>query len=338
MKCASAILVLMLFVSVGLSAAPAKVVYTDGPATARLSSGKTEPVKTGRSYDTGDSIRTGKAGEVELSQEGLTIRVGPSTVFTLMEKELGGKTKSVLAVTLGMAKLKYERLTGTEPIIQSVGCSAGVRGTELSIVAGDDGASLIVVDSGLVTVEAGGKVVDLGPGEAVEVINGKAPGQKFVVYRDQIDYQKWGKERLDNLLADPLSALTGMRERLSYYAENVSSYLARQRDVFAQLEAERDRMAKVREEKGKEAADTYEKEFVTPLVLTNSNLVLNYRYFGLAALSMRRFVGGRMYLLLKLKYLANPADPAWIGFVSQYEAFIAEFDSRIMPVLVDADF
>ena len=94
---------------------------TDGPATVRLASGKTEKVAIGKSYTTGDSIRTGKNGMVELSQEGLTIRVGPSTVFTLLEKELGGKPKGVLAVTLGTVKMKYDRLTGSEPLIQSVG-------------------------------------------------------------------------------------------------------------------------------------------------------------------------------------------------------------------------
>ncbi len=67
----------------------------------RLAAGKTEKVAFGKSYTTGDSIRTGKGGMVELAQSGLTIRVGPSTVFTLLEKEVDGKPKGVLAVTLG---------------------------------------------------------------------------------------------------------------------------------------------------------------------------------------------------------------------------------------------
>ncbi|MCX6376984.1 MAG: hypothetical protein NTU88_13290, partial [Armatimonadetes bacterium] len=239
MKRTLAALVLML-IAAGLFAISTKVVDADGKVTVQMKSGKTETVSIGRLYSTGDSIRTGKDGSVELSQEGLTIRVGPSTVFTLMEKELGGKPKGVLAVTLGSVKVKYERLTGSEPLIQSVGCIAGVRGTELSIAAGADGSSLIVVDSGLVSVEAFGRTVELGPNEAVEVLNGQPPGDKFTVHRDQIDYSAWGEERIASMLEDPMAAIAGMHDRLAYYASNVSDYHSRFIDVSSRLKAERE--------------------------------------------------------------------------------------------------
>ena len=95
---------------------------------------------------------------------------------------------------------------------------------------------------------------------------------------------------------------------------------------------------KVGEEQGKDAQQAYDREFVRPLVLENSSLVLNYRYFGLAALSMRRFVGSRMYLMLKMKYVAAPEDALWKSFSEQYAAFVADFEKSIIPVLVDADF
>lgn len=331
-------LALLLAVSVGTFAVPAKVVYTDGPATVRLSSGKTEAVKTGRSYDTGDSIRTGKAGEVELSQEGLAIRVGPSTVFTLMEKDVGGKPKGVLAVTLGAVRIKYERLTGSEPMIQSVGCIAGVRGTELTVWAGADGASQIIVTEGLVNVEAYGREVQLGPDDAVEVINGKPPGDKFTVQRDELDRGTWDAERVAAILADPLAALSGMRDRLAYYTANVSDSYAWFLDAKSRLQAAREAMAEVGRKEGKDAAEAYEKQFVAPLVSENKSAVLEYRYYALAALEMRRFVGSRMYLLLKVAYAATPDDPTWKSFLGQYAAFVADFESGIVPVLVDADF
>ncbi|MCX7028589.1 MAG: hypothetical protein NTU62_00515 [Spirochaetes bacterium] len=328
----------LLLVAAGLFAISAKVIDADGQATAQMKSGKTEAVSIGRTYGTGDSIRTGKSGLVELSQEGLTIRMGPSTVFTLMEKELGGKPKGVLAVTLGTVKVKYAKLTGSEPLIQSVGCIAGVRGTELTVWAGTDGASQLIVDSGLVTVEAFGKTVELGPDEAVVVLNGQQPGDKFTVHREQIDHAKWDQGRIEALLADPLAALDGIHERLAYYASNVAEYAGRHREVSARLAAERENAVKVGKEKGKDAQQEYDREFVRPLVLEASSLVLNYRWAGLAALSMRRFVGGRMYLLLKVKYAANLDDPTWTGFVDRYSSFVADFESGIMPVLVDADF
>jgi len=337
MKQTLAILSLLL-VAAGLFAISAKVVDADGQATAQLKAGKTEKVVIGRTYTTGDSIRTGKNGLVELSQEGLTIRVAPSTVFTLMEKELAGKPKGVLAVTLGSVRMKYDRLTGSEPLIQSVGCIAGVRGTELTVWAGADGASQLIVDSGLVSVEAFGKTVDVGPNEAVVVVNGQQPSEKFTVPRDRPDYRSWDAGRIEALLAEPLAALAGMRERLAYYVSNVADFRAKYLDVNARLKAARENMIKVKQEKGADAAAAFEKEFVTPLVVQNGGLVLNYRYFGVAALSMRRFVGSRMYLMLKAKYAATPDDPVWTGFVERYADFLEEFEKSIVPVLVDADF
>ncbi len=337
MKHAAAALSLML-VAAGLSAITAKVVDTEGPATVQRVAGKAEKVAIGKSYTTGDSIRTGKNGLVELSQDGLTIRIGPSTVFTLLEKEQGGRPRGVLAVTLGSVKMKYDRLTGSEPMIQSSSCIAGVRGTELTIWAAADGASQLIVDSGLVTVEAFGKAVDLGPDEAVEVVNGQPPGEKFKVHRDQIDYRAWDSSRIESMLSDPLGSLSGMNERLAYYVANATEYHDKALDVKARIDAEREQAVKVGAEKGREAQQAYDREFVRPLVLEHSSLVLNYRYFGLAALSMRRYVGSRMYLMLKLNYVAAPEDALWVAYSERYAAFVADFEHGIMPVLVDADF
>jgi hypothetical protein len=337
MKRIIAIMVLLL-AAAALFAITAKVVDTEGQATVRRAAGTSEKVALGKSYTTGDSIRTGKDGMVELTQSGLTIRIGPSTVFTLLEKELDGKPKGVLAVALGTVKVKYDRLTGAEPLIQSSSCVAGVRGTELTVWAGTDGASQIVVDSGLVTVEAFGKTVELGPSEAVVVLNGEQPGDKFVVHREVLDHAQWDTGRLEAMLADPLLALAGMSERLAYYAENVGTYYGKYLDVAARLKAERDQAVKIGTEQGKDAQQAYDREHVRPLVVEHSVLVLNFRYFGLAALDMRRFVGGRMYLLLKVKFAATPDDPTWRTFLDQYAGFVAEFESSIMPVLVDADF
>jgi hypothetical protein len=337
MKRSIATMVLLL-AAAGLFAITAKVVDTEGQATVRLATGKTEKVAIGKSYSTGDSIRTGKDGMVELSQSGLTIRVGLSTVFTLLEKEMDGRPKGVLAVTLGTVKMKYDRLTGSEPMIQSAGCAAGVRGTELTVWAGSDGATRFIVDSGLVSVEAYGKSVDLGPDEAVEVINGQPPGDKFVVQRGLIDHAKWDQGRIEALLADPVAGVDGLRERLAYYADNARAFRADYESSKARLDAERQQVKAVEKEKGLEAAQAYEKEHVASLITPTKNLFLNARYFLLAGFSMRRFVGSRMYLLLKSAYLDDPGNPDWTAFLERYERFLGQYESQIAPFLVDADF
>lgn len=328
----------LLFAAAGIFAVSIKVVDTEGPASVRRVSGKTESVSIGKTYTTGDSIRTGKNGHVELSQEGLTIRVGPSTVFTLLEKDLGGKSKGVLAVALGAVKVKYDRLTGSEPLIQSVGCIAGVRGTELTVWAGTDGASQLIVDSGLISVEAAGRTVELGPDEAVVVVNGQQPGEKFMVPRERPDHRTWDAKRIEALLVDPLASLEGMQERLAYYADNVKRSYARFLDVQARLEASRAAMAEEGRKDGQDAATAYEQRFVKPLRDEYRNAVLEYRYYARSALEMRTFVGSRMYLLLKVRYVAAPDDPVWQSFTRQYAAFLADFEDAIVPVLVDGDF
>jgi len=327
--------VVLLLAAAGLFAITAKVVDTDGPATAQMKSGRTEAVSIGKTYATGDSIRTGKNGLVELTQEGLTIRVGASTVFTLMEKEVGGKPKGVLAVTLGVVKVKYDRLTGSEPLIQSVGSAAGVRGTELTVWAGSDGATRFIVDSGLVTVEAFGKAVDLGPDEAVEIMNGSPPGDKFTVQRGLIDHAKWDQGRIEALLADPLAAVDGLRERLAYYSKVARDFRDDYKAHQARLDSEIQQARQMRSGKSPEEVKAYEREHVVPLITPTQNLYINARYHLLAAAAMRRFVGGRIYLLLKIKHLAAPDDAEWKRFVDRYAVFLEEYESGIAPFLVE---
>ena len=64
---------------------------------------------------------------------------------------------------------------------------------------------------------------------------------------------------------------------------------------------------------------------------------LNYRFYSLAALSLRTFVAGRMYVTLKARYITNPDDSAWKDFLAKYDAFLSTFEQSITPRLVDAD-
>ena len=195
---------LLLLGAFALSAAPADVTYTEGDATIHTKAGTTQDAQIGDVMNTGDTLRTGADGQSELDQKGVTIKISPKTVFTLMEREQGGKTSSVLSVALGSIKFRYDKLTGSEPLVRTNGAVAGVRGTEFSVYSGADGSTLIAVDSGLVNVESGGKSVDLGPKEGVEVPLGKPPGDKFAIPDKPMDYSTWNNGKLDAMLADPV--------------------------------------------------------------------------------------------------------------------------------------
>jgi len=318
-------------------AIPTDVTYAEGDASIRFKTGKQQTVEIGAVLNTGDMLKTGRDGLVELDQKGVTLKISPNTVFTLMERERKGSTTPVLSVALGSIKFRYDKLTGKEPTVQTNGCAMGVRGTEFSVFAGADGSTLVLVDSGSVEVEAEGKTVALAPDEGVEVTLGLGPGEKFAVHRDQVDYSKWNDEKLSAMLADPAAAMTGIEARMSSYIASVTEYDGLYRESKQRFDDLIQQKTRILEEKGKEDALKFQNEMVSPVSVQASHLFLNLRYFSLAALSLRRYVGGRMYMYLKSRYMTAPDDGIWTEFVSRFNRVLASFEQSIVPQLVAED-
>jgi hypothetical protein len=282
-------------------------------------------------------VKTGQDGQAELDQKGVTIKVSHGTVFTLMEKSEAGQTSSVMSVALGSIKFRYNKLTGQEPQVRTNGAVAGVRGTEFSVFAGADGSTLIAVDSGQVTVQAEGKSVELASAQGVEVPLGQPPGDPFVVHSDQIDYSKWNGDKLSAMLADPTTALQNIQTTMSGYIKDANDYYGMLKDYREKLAAEQANTAKIRTDKGKAEGDKYASEVVSPLLSQTINLGMNVRFSALAALSLRRFVGGRLYLLEKEQFITKLDDPAYREFLTDFQGFVTTFEQSIVPFLVQAD-
>jgi hypothetical protein len=337
MKKTAAILLGLALGAVALWAAPADITYTEGDTSIRLKSGKSQDAQIGDRLNTGDTLRTGADGLAELNQAGVTIKVANSTVFTLMEKPSGGKSTGVLSVALGSIKFRYDKLTGTEPQVRTNGMVAGVRGTEFSVFAGADGSTLITVDSGQVTVESQGASVDLAASEGVEVPLGKPPGDKFTVQRNQVDYSTWNDQKLAAMLADPEAALGSMEAAMASYVKDVTQYDADFKTYSQKLTDERANRVKITNDQGADAGKKYDNDVVFPLINQTVALSLNLRYSTLAALSLRRFVSGRLYVMLKTRYITEPQSDAWTSFVSRYNELLQSFEASIAPHLVEAD-
>jgi hypothetical protein len=337
MRTAFPCVALFLLGTLAFSATPADVTYVEGEASIRPKSGVPQDAQIGDLMNTGDTLRTGADGIAELAQKSVIIKISRNTVFTLMEKDQGGQTASVLSVALGSIKFRYDKLTGREPMVRTNGATAGVRGTEFSVFAGADGSTLIAVDSGQVTVESEGKSVDLAANEGVEVPLGKPPGEKIKVQSDQIDYRAWNDGKLAAMLVDPRSALASIETAMAGYIASVADFAARYAESSKQLEAEREKRKQIGVDKGKEEAARYEDEVVTPLALNTGYLFLNVRFNSLAALSLRRYVAGRLYVFLKARFIVTPADAAWTGFLDRYAGLLQSFETSIAPHLVAGD-
>jgi len=333
-------IVLAAFLLVGAlvaSALPADITYSEGDTTLKLKNGKQQEAQIGDVLNTGDALRTGKDGQAELDQKGVTIRISHGTVFTLMEKSQAGQTSTVLSVALGSIKFRYDKITGSEPQVRTNGAVAGVRGTEFTVFSGADGSSLFAVDSGQVTVESEGKSVDLVAAEGVEVPLGKPPGDKFTVHRDQIDYSKWNEDKLSAMLSDPEEAMTNIETAMAAYEKDTGDYLSQFNDYNARLTQERANWADISKTKGADEAKKYNTDVVYPLMVQTVALGLNVRYSTLAALSLRRFVAGRMYVFLKAQFIAGLDSARWTSFLARYQALLDGFEASIVPQLVEAD-
>jgi hypothetical protein len=337
MKRAVAGAAFILIGALALPAVPADVTYSEGDASIKLKTGDLREAQIGDTLDTGDTLRTGKDGLAELDQKGVTIKISRNTVFTLMEREQAGQTSSVLSVALGSIKFRYDKLTGKEPLVRTNGVIAGVRGTEFTVFSGADGSTLIAVDSGEVTVDSEGKSVVLAASEGVEVPLGQPPGDKFSSQQELMDYSKWNEEKLSAMLSDPLAAMTSIETILAEYIKNVSEYNTTYTSHRARLDEERQKRIQIFNEKGADEAGKYQQQVITPLALQTGHLLLNVRYYSLAALSMRRFVAGRLYLFMKSRYVANQEDPAWTEFLSRFNGMLSTFEQWIAPQLVAAD-
>lgn len=316
---------------------PSDVVYTEGETYIKDKTGDEFEADIGDIVDTGDTVTTGVDGFVELDRNGVVLKINPDTVFTLLEREENKEKTDVITLVLGSIKFRYDKITGKEPKIATGSCIAGVRGTEFSVYAGVDGSSLIVVDSGIVSVESEGETVELSAEEGVEVNPGEPPGKKFKVPAGRIDYSTWNDEKLGSMLDDPIIAVDRLKKRLDFYISNIGEYYSLFLEYSEELSKERKKSIEIAKKQGEDASKKFYNEVLFPLTIDTGNLVLNYRYYTLAALSLRRYVAGRLYLIIKTKYIINLNDIKYRDFLDSYNKLLLSFEKSIVPRLVEAD-
>jgi hypothetical protein len=330
---------LLLAAAVVIPAQEAEVAYLEGFPELKTSGGSRYELDFGDLVESGDSVITGPTDYAELERgAGNTIRVNENTVFTLQQVEREGRTETVLQNTVGSVSYRFNQVTGREPRIGTASAAAGVRGTELTVYAGDDGTSLFAVDSGLVEVEAEGRTVSLAENEAVEVVAGQAPGEKFEWLGEELDFSTWNADRLDAFLEDPLEGLVRIERRMDYFSRQLDQAYGSFLDARALADDSRRRIAELRDEGAtEEEMRTYRADVLTPRVNRSTTLALNYRYYALSALSMRRYVLGKLYMQMKSRYIMDKTNPVYSDFLELYLSILADYEESVVPRLVEAD-
>lgn len=313
----------------------ASVVYLEGEPERRMAGGATEWLDFGTVLQSGDSVVTGRDDFVELEQgRAAAIRVEPGTVFTIREVEQNGQRETVMSNSVGSVSYRFNRLAGrSEPRVGTSTVVAGIRGTELTVYAGADGASLFLVTSGEVEVSSAGETVSLTENEGVEVPAGGPPGEKFEVIGRELDFSGWAAERQDAFLDDPVAALEGVTASLAEYADGASEWW----DAFQAAKVESDAaFAQISEFEAQEDRQRHRDEVWRPLASQTGAAVLNYRYYALSALSLRRYIIGPMYVQMKSRNIINPTD-TYRAFLALYQDVIAGFSDEFTRYLEETD-
>ncbi len=311
------------------------VVFTEG-APIRRDRGVEEEIAIGDVMLAGQTIVTAAGDGVELEAGTYRVKVSENTVFTLLEVEQGGKTQPVLTAALGRLSFARRLLGGTEPRLAGSSAVCSVRGTEVTVLAGADGSTLFIVDEGAIEVSAAGATVAVGKGEAVEVATGAAPGPKYQALSREVDYSRWNQGKLDAMLSDPVAAARKVEQQLDAYIEQIRILKPLHAQRSAEAKAARTRMIELNRTDAAAATEMRDKT-VVPLEREAHALFVNLRYNSLSALSLRRFVGGRLYALTKAQHIAAPLTPAYQEFLRAHRRLLEKFETEVVPQLVAAD-
>jgi hypothetical protein len=227
--------------------------------------------------------------------------------------------------------------TGRGPSIRTAGAVAGVRGTDLTVYAGADGSSLVVVEKGTVAVESAGQEVILETNEAVEVKAGSPPGQKFSWIGKQIDYSEWNQGKLEEFLQDPVAGLRRVVDQLEVYRKGMEEILPELKKAEEESARVYEQLKKAVEAKDEATATKLREELLKGVGKDRRILFLNTRFYALSYLSMRRYVVGGLYLQMKSSYINKQGEPVYREYLSLHESILKEYEEIIVPQLVEAD-
>ncbi|MBN2444502.1 MAG: FecR domain-containing protein [Spirochaetales bacterium] len=288
--------------------------------------------------DIGYTVLSGPDGLAEIYYGNTLIRMDSNTVFQLLDAQEAGKKTSVFSCVVGSVLLKVESITEDQldVRINTPSANCGVRGTVFRVFSGADGSSLVAVEEGVVEVESKGVTVALEVEEGVEVIPGETPGEKFTVLRGELDFSAWDDKKFSDVLDNPLTAVMRVETRLNDFIEKLKTNFNAYTDSFNRLTKEREKLFGFTEEQKKEKNEFY-KSTILPLEVETSNLFLNVRYYALSALSLRRYVLGRMYIMIKTNSIKNIENQVYRDFLAVYRRILSLFETEIVPHLVEAD-
>ncbi|AHC16792.1 FecR family protein [Salinispira pacifica] len=317
-------------------ATDADIIFFDGSVDVKTAAGELIPADFGMRLKPGDVIITGLDGFCELEVgDGSVVTVQPDTAFSIQNAMLGdSEPETVFSIVKGQVGFRFDRLSGKEPRIRSGNAVAGIRGTEFTVVSGTDGRSLFVISDGLVEVRAGSAGVNLSRMEAVEVSLDRGLGERFAVLEDEINFTDWRTQADAAAFENPGKTLSDMTGLLMEYLDNAEHFWNSYREADAELQRLGDMVIELREEGATDEADEIVQQEYQPLKTRALHHGLNYRYYALSAVNLRRHVVSSLYVHQRTSAWGEPLPGE---FRSAYREFTRLYEERLIRYLTDAD-
>lgn len=330
------LILLLLLVAAFASAQDATVSFVDGIVDIRTESGAEFPATFGSELDLGDRVITerGSFAELELTSGGV-VEVDSDTVFILgTGEDASGQPQRRVAAAIGSFAFRFNAAVGDEPQIGSTTSAGGVRGTEVRVYAASDGTTRYEVIEGLLEVEENGRMVSLGPNDAVEVRAGQAPSSVFSFLEQPIDYGAWNASLVDDFLADPLATLNGIAAEMYALIDEIERRVPVYEELRENAEALGEETSTIEDENDR---DAFFNEIVLPAREAARQEFIALRYVVLSALSLDQYVLSRLASEIEAVYFFQPEDELYVSFKTVLEEIRSVFQGTVVPWLVPSD-
>lgn len=330
------LILLLLLVAAFASAQDATVSFVDGIVDIRTESGAEFPATFGSELDLGDRVITerGSFAELELTSGGV-VEVDSDTVFILgTGEDASGQPQRRVAAAIGSFAFRFNAAVGDEPQIGSTTSAGGVRGTEVRVYAASDGTTRYEVIEGLLEVEENGRMVSLGPNDAVEVRAGQAPSPVFSFLEQPIDYGAWNASLVDDFLADPLATLDGIAAEMYALIDEIERRVPVYEELRENAEEENETMRAIEDETERE--EYFETTVMTARRTARAEFV-DLRFVVLSALSLDQFVVSRLAAEMEAAYFTNPGDSTVVEFLTEVSLIREAYSEVVEPWILPSD-
>ena len=314
-----------------------KVVYLEGlPEHRPLDYREFSWLEVGDTLYPGETIITRPGDYLEFTVgEHVLVVVEENSIVIIGEVGAAGGVRPIIASVRGSVRYRFNLLDGElSPFVGTSAVVAGVRAGEFFVYAGADGSSLFLVRQGTVAVSAAGESIVLTEAKGVEVQPGGPPGESFTWLGRSVRYVDWDADRFSEFLASPTESLAKVQSDLFEIARQVKAFYQYDRMIKNRYEDALQRMAAITEPLER---TTFRNETLQMIEREASISSLNYRFYALSALAVRRHVLGRMYLEMKTRFFTNLDSPIYRRFERKYFEVIGIFEELLVPYLREGD-